>query len=149
MVNTLTKSSQPYLSEYFYVCVLVCTSTYPTTQSHTYTWTDKRFRWLGKWTDTQLHTLGQVLVQFMMVWQRYTEKGSRSFLSLSSECSSRESMIQRYACISTAGPRYLSPFHQYEGHEVEQQAHRMHSYSPSWGDTRQGVKLDLMWLNVL
>jgi len=33
--------------------------------------------------------------------------------------------------MSTAGPRYFSAFHQYEGHEVEQQAHRMHSYKPS------------------
>lgn len=30
-----------------------------------------------------------------------------------------------------AGPRYSSEFHQYEGHDVEQQAHRMHSYRPS------------------
>ena len=33
--------------------------------------------------------------------------------------------------IKTAGPKYLSPFHQYEGHEVEQQAHIIHSYIPS------------------
>lgn len=31
----------------------------------------------------------------------------------------------------TAGPRYLSAFHQYDGHDVLQQAHRMHSYIPS------------------
>ena len=34
-------------------------------------------------------------------------------------------------CISTAGPRYLSAFHQYDGHAVLQHAHRMHSYRPS------------------
>ena len=34
-------------------------------------------------------------------------------------------------CMRMAGPRYLSAFHQYEGQEVEQQAQRMHSYSPS------------------
>src|SRR2546429_657130 len=45
--------------------------------------------------------------------------------------SSRESTSQRYDCSRTAGPRYSSWFHQYEGHDVEQQAHRMHSYSPS------------------
>jgi hypothetical protein len=28
--------------------------------------------------------------------------------------------------MSTAGPRYLSAFHQYEGQEVEQHAHKMH-----------------------
>ena len=43
----------------------------------------------------------------------------------------RESAIQRRACMSAAGPRYLSMFHQYEGHEVLQHAHRMHSYMPS------------------
>merc|ERR1712156_762934 len=46
-----------------------------------------------------LRPLGQVLVQFMMVWHLYTEKGSLSLSSLA-------------ACMSTAGPRYLSPFHQ-------------------------------------
>ena len=45
--------------------------------------------------------------------------------------SSRESSIQRYACINTAGPRYLSADHQYDGQEVEQYAHKMHSYMPS------------------
>lgn len=30
-----------------------------------------------------------------------------------------------------AGPRYSSEFHQYDGHDVEQQAQRMHSYRPS------------------
>ena len=34
-------------------------------------------------------------------------------------------------CMRMAGPRYLSAFHQYEGQDVEQQAQRMHSYSPS------------------
>lgn len=33
--------------------------------------------------------------------------------------------------MSTAGPRYFSEFHQYEGHEVEQHAHKIHSYKPS------------------
>jgi hypothetical protein len=42
-----------------------------------------------------------------------------------------ESEIQRKACINTAGPRYLSLFHQYEGHDVEQHAHKIHSYMPS------------------
>ena len=32
------------------------------------------------------------------------------------------SASQRYDCSSTAGPRYLSAFHQYEGHEVVQHA---------------------------
>lgn len=49
----------------------------------------------------------------------------------SSVRSSRESASQRYDWSSTAGPRYSSEFHQYDGHEVEQQKHRMHSYSPS------------------
>jgi hypothetical protein len=71
--------------------------------------------------------LGHVLEQFRMVWQRY-----RLMLLLRASWrwavrSSRESAIQRYDCRRTAGPRYSSWFHQYEGHEVEQQAHRMHS----------------------
>ena len=37
-------------------------------------------------------------------------------------------MSQRYACWIMAGPRYLSPFHQYDGHEVEQHAQRMHFF---------------------
>ena len=71
------------------------------------------------------------MLQFMMVWHRYSFMASFTFSRRSSVNSSRESMIQRYACISTAGPRYWSEFHQYEGHDVEQHAHRMHSYSPS------------------
>lgn len=42
-----------------------------------------------------------------------------------------ESAIHLYACMSVAGPRYSSWFHQYEGHDVEQHAQRMHSYNPS------------------
>ena len=40
-------------------------------------------------------TLGQVCVQFMMVWQRYREKGSCSLARRSSVKSSLESIIQR------------------------------------------------------
>jgi hypothetical protein len=52
----------------------------------------------------------------------------KSFIpsSLSFVDSSRESSIHLYACMRTAGPRYLSAFHQYEGQEVEQHAHKMH-----------------------
>lgn len=39
--------------------------------------------------------MGQVLVQFMMVWQRYREKGSWSLARRSSVKSSLESIIQR------------------------------------------------------
>lgn len=39
--------------------------------------------------------LGQVLVQFMIVWQRYSLNGSSSASSRSPVASSRESMIQR------------------------------------------------------
>src|SRR5581483_7428421 len=48
---------------------------------------------------------GQVLVQFMMVWQRYSRNGSSRSSRRAPVSSSRESMIQRYACSSTAGPR--------------------------------------------
>lgn len=78
-----------------------------------------------------LRPLGHVRLQLRMVWQRYRLmllfKASLRWAAFSS----RESAIQRYDCISTAGPRYSSEFHQYEGHEVLQHAHRMHSYRPS------------------
>ena len=38
---------------------------------------------------------------------------------------------EEHTCMSTAGPRYLSVFHQYDGQDVEQHAHKMHSYMPS------------------
>jgi hypothetical protein len=41
--------------------------------------------------------LGQALVQFMIVWHRYTENGSLIRSSRSLVASSRESTIQRYA----------------------------------------------------
>ncbi len=44
---------------------------------------------------------------------------------------------QTHTCISTAGPRYLSPFHQQLGQLVLQQAHRIHSYSPSYTEEKQ------------
>ena len=78
-----------------------------------------------------LRPLGQVRLQFRMVWQRYRLMLLLSASLRSSVRWSRESAIQRYDCISTAGPKYSSLFHQYEGHEVLQQAHRMHSYKPS------------------
>lgn len=75
--------------------------------------------------------LGHVREQFMMVWQRYRLMLLLSASWRSAFFSSRESAIQRYDCSSTAGPRYSSWFHQYDGQDVLQQAHRMHSYSPS------------------
>ena len=44
----------------------------------------------------------------------------------------RLSTIHRYDCSRAAGPRNLSPCHQYDGHAVLQHAHRMHSYKPSY-----------------
>ena len=44
---------------------------------------------------------------------------------------SLESAKNLYACSSPAGPINLSGFHQNDGHDVEQQAHKMHSYRPS------------------
>ena len=75
--------------------------------------------------------LGHVREQLRMVWQRYRLIEFSNIILRSAVCSSRESAIQRYDCRSTAGPRYSSEFHQYDGHDVEQHAHRMHSYSPS------------------
>lgn len=71
--------------------------------------------------------LGHVREQFRMVWHLYSDMLLSSAAFLSALCSSLESASQRYDCSSTAGPRYCSLFHQYEGHEVEQQAQRMHS----------------------
>ncbi len=34
---------------------------------------------------------------------------------------------EKLTCMMAAGPKYLSLFHQYDGHDVEQQAQRMHS----------------------
>jgi hypothetical protein len=70
---------------------------------------------------------GHVLEQLRMVWQRYTDiELSRAALR-SDFFSSRESASHLYDCRRMAGPRYSSEFHQYDGHEVEQHAQRMHS----------------------
>jgi hypothetical protein len=71
--------------------------------------------------------LGHVLEQLRIVWQRYKLMLLLRASWRSAFFSSRESAIQRYDWRRTAGPRYSSWFHQYEGHEVEQQAQRMHS----------------------
>jgi hypothetical protein len=75
--------------------------------------------------------LGQALVQLRMVWQRYKLIEFSRLTLRSAVRSSRESTSQRYDWSRMAGPRYSSEFHQYEGHDVEQQAQRMHSYRPS------------------
>ena len=70
---------------------------------------------------------GQVREQLRMVWHRYKLIELSSIAFRSSFRSSRLSASQRNDCSSTAGPRYSSLFHQYEGQEVEQHAHRIHS----------------------
>ena len=70
---------------------------------------------------------GQVREQLRMVWQRYTLMLLSRAALRSAFFSSRESANHRYDWRRMAGPRYSSLFHQYEGHEVEQQAQRMHS----------------------
>jgi ADP-heptose:LPS heptosyltransferase len=70
---------------------------------------------------------GHVREQLRMVWHRYKLMLLLSASWRSALFSSRESAIQRYDWSSTAGPRYSSWFHQYDGQEVEQQAQRMHS----------------------
>src|SRR6185295_16423497 len=89
-----------------------------------------------------LSSFGQTSVQFMMLWQRNSLYGSSRSSRRSPVAWSRESAMKRYDCSSAAGPRNLSGFHQNDGHEVEQQAHRMHSYRPfsfsrSSGDCRR------------
>lgn len=70
---------------------------------------------------------GHVRVQFRIVWQRYTLMLLSSSALRSAVFSSRESASQRYDWSRMAGPRYSSLFHQYDGHDVEQHAQRMHS----------------------
>jgi cystathionine gamma-synthase len=55
---------------------------------------------------------GQVLVQFMIVWQRYSRNGSSRLSSRSPVARRGCRFSQRYACNSAAGPRYRSLFHQ-------------------------------------
>jgi hypothetical protein len=62
-----------------------------------------------------------------MVWQRYRLIELLSASMRSAVLSSRESASHRYDCSRMAGPRYSSEFHQYEGQDVEQHAHRIHS----------------------
>ena len=75
--------------------------------------------------------LGHTLTQFMMLWQRKTLKASSRSSKRSCFSVSRLSIRKRYAASSPAGPMNLSGFHQNDGQDVEQQAHRMHSYRPS------------------
>jgi len=78
-----------------------------------------------------LRPFGHVLVQLRIVWHRYRLMALFRSVKRSGLASSRESAIQRYDWSRTAGPRYSSEFHQYDGHAVEQHAHRTHSYNPS------------------
>merc|ERR1712070_708567 len=48
----------------------------------------------------------------MMPWQRYNFMVSLTHARRSDVNSSRESAIQRYACMRTAGPKQYSGFHQ-------------------------------------
>ena len=59
-----------------------------------------------------LRPLGQVWVQFMMVWQRYRRNGSSRSSRRSPVASSLLSTSQRYAASRVAGPRKRSLFHQ-------------------------------------
>src|SRR5215467_7046888 len=78
-----------------------------------------------------LSPFGHTSTQFMMVWHRNSLYGSSRLSRRSLVASSRESAMKRYAASSPAGPTNLSGFHQNDGQAVEQQAHRMHSYTPS------------------
>jgi hypothetical protein len=71
--------------------------------------------------------LGHVREQLRMVWHLYKLMLLSRASLRSAVRSSRESASHRYDCSRMAGPRYWSEFHQYDGQEVEQQAHRIHS----------------------
>src|SRR5512145_1635783 len=74
-----------------------------------------------------LRPFGHTSTQFMIVWQRNSRYGSSRLSKRSAVVWSRVSAMKRYACSRPAGPTNLSGFHQKEGQDVEQQAHRMHS----------------------
>src|SRR6185437_11896590 len=78
-----------------------------------------------------LRFFGHTSTQFMIVWQRKSRYGSSRLSSRWLRSRSRLSAMNRYAQSNPAGPTNLSGFHQYDGHAVEQHAHRMHSYRPS------------------
>src|SRR6185437_2231411 len=66
--------------------------------------------------------IGQTSVQFMIVRQRNSRKGSLFKSSRRSPVArSRLSLMKRYAWISPAGPTNLSGFHHDEGHWLVQQ----------------------------
>src|SRR5471030_2775265 len=71
---------------------------------------------------------GHTLTQFIMLWQRNTLKASSRSSRRDSVSVSRLSIKKRYAASKPAGRTNLSGFHQNEGHDVEQQAQRIHSY---------------------
>jgi len=76
--------------------------------------------------------IGHTSVQFMIVRQRTSRKGSLFKSSRRSRVArSRLSPMKRYAWISPAGPTNRSWFHHDEGHWLAQQPHMMHSYEPS------------------
>src|SRR2546428_6261266 len=92
---------------------------------HTARLTSNSLMWLIAFVGFRF--FGQTSTQFMMVWQRNKRYGSFRLSSRSAVAWSRVSAMKRYACKRPAGPTTLSGFHQNDGHEVEQQAHRMHS----------------------
>merc|ERR1712159_346599 len=76
------------------------------------------YRWLADSRDAKKEERLKFLDDAFKVYRCHT------IMNCSKTC-------QRYDCSSTAGPRYLSAFHQYEGHDVVQHAQSTHSYSPS------------------
>src|ERR1700750_3411723 len=85
-----------------------------------------------------LRPFRQTSPQFMIVWARNNRDGVSRVYIRSLVAWSRESAMNRYAASRPAGPTNLSGFHQNDGHAVEQQAHRMHSYSPSSSSRSSG-----------
>src|ERR1051326_8777953 len=92
---------------------------------HTERLTSNSLMWLMAFVG--LRFFWHTSTQFMMVWQRNRRYGSSRLSRRSLVAWSRLSARKRYACSRPAGPTNLSGFHQNDGHEVEQHAHRMHS----------------------
>lgn len=74
-----------------------------------------------------LRPLGHTETQFIIVLHLNRLNGSFKSSSLCSVAVSLESAINLYACNKPEGPINLSGFHQKDGHDVVQHAHRIHS----------------------
>ncbi len=114
-------------------CGAICTGTLLSVASHsTYALRCSGMDLICLNSTRRIHNpLEHTLTQFMMLWQRKTLKASPRSSKHSCFSVSRLSIRKRYAASSPTRPMNLSGLHQNDGQDVEQQAHRIHSYRPS------------------